>query len=470
MTDRTDLPNMENLNIDNNTDPPPEDSMKNEPKRFIYSEEDMEHFRSSPAKKTLLAFTTALGQSCIPSCKTPSSKDQYTYDPIFPLKGLNPGMASLHGSLRAIAELWLTNDYFPPDPSAKARFGNPMFRAWHDHLTQTGCSTDIANEILDCHLEYYDIYQTLSLSTSEEDIKMKADILDKCSARGYRAAIAIKLKQEDKSSKSTLSPSKESSKAIKRKEKNRNDPKRQHLLKNLLPYLHSSFGHPTRLDYGTGHESSFLIFLFVLYQMGPLAGNTNKSTSPSSPPMKLKFPLDEAQKQILAPVALSIFSLYLQVTRGLQTEYMLEPAGSHGVWGLDDYHCLPFYFGACQLMDVDGDDKGEKQDHCNPASIHDEQLLEAKAAEKMYFGCILYIRTLKKGVPFGESSPMLNDISYLRSWEKVAKGLLKLYEGEVLNKLPVVQHFVFGDFFPGEFYHVPISNTLLWNIILVYRE
>lgn len=45
----------------------------------------------------------------------------------------------------------------------------------------------------------------------------------------------------------------------------------------------------------------------------------------------------------------------------------------------------------------------------------------------MYFGCIKFIKSVKKGVPFGESSPMLNDISSVQSWEKVASGLLKMF-------------------------------------------
>mmetsp|Transcript_45618 Transcript_45618/g.68819 ORF Transcript_45618/g.68819 Transcript_45618/m.68819 type:complete len:412 (-) Transcript_45618:227-1462(-) len=360
----------------------------------------MEEFKKSPVKRELLSFATAMGRSCTPSLKT-----RYQYDPSNPLVGLSPATASLHGSLRAMTETWLKD--IPPDTQAKARFGNPSFRSWHERLVER--SDGIIRCILDCHRLHRSEQQQ---SDADGMLSYPDGVIQHCSEAGY--AVATNTVTTD----------------TKRKEDNA-------VVTELREYLHAAFGHPIRLDYGTGHESSFLVFLLCLCKIGcfgstqQISSGDSSSSSTATPP-------------VLAPVALSIFSQYLQVTRGLQTDYMLEPAGSHGVWGLDDYHCLPFYFGACQLIQNDGSIPEEQH---SPSCIHGNNLLQTKGDMYMYLGCIRYIKSLKKGVPFFESSPMLDDISHISSWTKVSTGLLRLYEGEVLDKRPVVQHFMFGNIF-----------------------
>ena len=87
--------------------------------------------------------------------------------------------------------------------------------------------------------------------------------------------------------------------------------------------------------------------------------------------------------------------------RVLQSTYWLEPAGSHGVWGLDDYHFLPFLWGSAQLRGeysfphfwtVCQTYTGHR--HLRPKSIHDKEILDEFSKEYMYFACIQFINSV----------------------------------------------------------------------------
>lgn len=51
-----------------------------------------------------------------------------------------------------------------------------------------------------------------------------------------------------------------------------------------------------------------------------------------------------------------------------------------------------------------------------------QDVLREGGEDFLYLSAIAFIKELKKGVPFAESSPMLNDISGLPTWSKVGQG------------------------------------------------
>lgn len=108
----------------------------------------------------------------------------------------------------------------------------------------------------------------------------------------------------------------------------------------LKAYMIDSFGSYERIDYGTGHELNFYVFIYAMCKLGI-------------------YGVEDYKVLINC-----VFQRYLLLMRRLQTYYYLEPAGSHGVWGLDDYQHLAFMFGASQLC--------ENQEGLTPNSIHDE--------------------------------------------------------------------------------------------------
>jgi len=194
-------------------------------------------------------------------------------------------------------------------------------------------------------------------------------------------------------------------------------PQEVHIcIPELKTYLTNAFGNGTRIDYGSGHELSFCAWLCALA-------------------MLKVFEKDDFQALVLR-----VFTSYLEVVRKLQRTYTLEPAGSHGVWGLDDYQFLPYLWGSAQLID---------HPRLKPKSILNEDIVNSVAGDYMYFRCIQAINEVKRG-PFHEHSPMLYDISSVPGWAKVNSGMTKMFIAEVLRKTPVVQHFYFGGLFPFE--------------------
>ncbi|KAL2688644.1 phosphotyrosyl phosphatase activator [Phyllosticta citricarpa] len=213
----------------------------------------------------------------------------------------------------------------------------------------------------------------------------------------------------------------------------------------LVAYLLGSFGSAQRLDYGTGHELSFLAFLGGIWKLGGFAE--------ADPGVEERG------------IVIGVVEPYLELIRRLILTYTLEPAGSHGVWGLDDHSFVPYIFGSAQLSppirspaDIPGE--GSLPNAPDPGDIAKPNIVQRERKTNMYFSAIGFIYDVKKG-PFWEHSPILwlgkdqqgmLDLLFRSNWlaDKEAQGMLKMYNAEVLSKFPVVQHFPFGSLFCWE--------------------
>lgn len=176
-------------------------------------------------------------------------------------------------------------------------------------------------------------------------------------------------------------------------------------------YLIYSFGNEVRIDYGTGHELSFIAFLCCYFKLMVLT------------------PADQIA------VAVKVVERYLVLVRKLQKTYRMEAAGSHGVWGLDDFQFIPFLWGSAQFF---------MHPTIFPKDFPDTRIVEKNKEDFLFLQAIKYIHDTKTG-PFAEHSNVLWNISGVAGWGKVNSGMIKMYKAEVMGKFPVVQHFRFGN-------------------------
>ena len=117
---------------------------------------------------------------------------------------------------------------------------------------------------------------------------------------------------------------------------------------------------------------------------------------------------------------------YLELIRRLIKTYTLEPAGSHGVWGLDDHSFVPYIFGSAQLSPAISESdhtpiEGSLLGAPGPPDVAKANIVEKERGCNMYFSAIGFIYDVKKG-PFWEHSPILFDISGVPGgWGKINK-------------------------------------------------
>lgn len=179
----------------------------------------------------------------------------------------------------------------------------------------------------------------------------------------------------------------------------------------LGQYLSSCFGSQSRMDYGNGHELSFLFFLCSLFRAGVL------------------------QPEDYPAAALMLFARYLNCVRMLQQTFELRPAGFHGAYSVDDYQFVAYLWGAAQL--------------CIDAPFKPREILNPEVYNKwrdayLLASCIAYVGDTKTG-SFATHSSHLWSIAALGTWTQVFDGLHNMYLKGILTEFHMPRNLMFGE-------------------------
>lgn len=220
----------------------------------------------------------------------------------------------------------------------------------------------------------------------------------------------------------------------------------------LKPYFVESFGNATRIDYGTGHELTFVMFIMGLFKIGALLKS------------------DELA------VALKVFNKYLSFVRTLQLTYKMEPAGRWDeiawIWVMiikfnitlsatESGHSM-----IISSFHSSGEVRSWRWRKLIRWSLSRKRRLMSSRMNLCLLDALIIsakwrLDTLQS---IGEMNGSLREwkccwwvqfdcsnqlwsISAVSSWSKICQGLIKMYQKEVLSKFPVIQHILFGSIF-----------------------
>lgn len=343
------------------------------PQKRINEGGDVSRFLASQAYRDIGIFLMQLNRSMCPRKQT-NSAPEAPPPTSFPIIAGTSFPSSITRLQRILQKLEGFLELAPPDTGPR-RFGNVAFRKWLELVEN---STD--------------------------------DLLFDCLPPSYKCSIEIDRLSKDGGTDTETETEESNIKDFVNKEQ---QEQTSALQSELRAYFTGSWGSKQRLDYGTGHELSFIAFLGCLWKLSVFKSVDSELSS-------------NEEEKLSRQLVLGVIHPYLELVRRVIKTYTLEPAGSHGVWGLDDHFFVPYILGSAQLsapihnqepMSTEGSMPGAPE----TGDIVKKKVVESWRARNLYFGAIGFINDVKTG-PFWEHSPILFDISGVRAgWSKINK-------------------------------------------------
>lgn len=185
----------------------------------------------------------------------------------------------------------------------------------------------------------------------------------------------------------------------------------------LGQYLSGAFGSSTKIEYGTGHELSFLFFLCALFEAEILFRGED-----------------------LAASALILFVRYLKFVRRLQVTYSVVSANSQGAYALDKFQFVPFIWGIAQLC---------HEAPFSPQRMLDKEIMEQYKKDYLLIDSVGHVSDTNTG-SFARHSSQLWSLAALSSWTKIHSGLMFMYMEDILLDFDTLHALRFGELMPFE--------------------